>query len=70
VFTGYLIRRFGWDSYRRFYRKVSHGNFQLIFCKHYGMSFEEAWQRCRDESTAMASLMSRLRNDRLFNVLE
>lgn len=66
-FTGFLIRRFGWDHYRRFYSKADRWRFQSLFQRHFGMSFEEAWRRCHDESVAMASLNRRLQEDRLFN---
>ena len=43
VFTGYLIRRFGWDSIRGFYRKAERLRFRAVFWKHFGISFEDAW---------------------------
>jgi hypothetical protein len=67
IFTGFLIRRFGWDRYRLFYRKATRWRFRSIFRKHFGVNFEEAWHRCRDESVAMASLIKRRETDRLFN---
>jgi hypothetical protein len=69
AFTGFLVRRFGWDRYREFYRRAHRWTFRPGFEKHYGMSLEEAWLRCHDESVAMASLNRRLRQDRLFNPL-
>ena len=71
VFTGFLVRRFGWDRYRKFYRFDSKDRwtFRARFKKYYGMSLEEAWLRCHEESVAMASLNRRLRQDRLFNPL-
>jgi hypothetical protein len=68
-FTGFLIRRFGWDHYRRFYRKADRWTFRSFFKRQFGMSFEAAWQRCHDESVAMASLNRRLQEDALFNPL-
>lgn len=68
-FTGYLIRRFGWDHYRRFYRKADRWTFRSNFRRHFGMSFEAAWRRCHDHSVAMASLNRRLQDERLFNQL-
>jgi len=69
AFTGFLIRRFGWDHYRRFYRKVDRWTFRSYFRKHFGMSFEDAWRRCYEESAATVILNRRLREDRLFNPL-
>jgi hypothetical protein len=68
-FTGFLIRRFGWDCYRRFYSKADRWTFRSLFKTQFGMSFEAAWRRCHDESVAMASLNRRLHDDRLFNPL-
>jgi hypothetical protein len=68
-FTGFLIRRFGWHQYRRFYRKADRWTFRSLFQRQFGMSFEVAWRRCHDESVAMASLNRRLQEDRLFNPL-
>jgi hypothetical protein len=68
-FTGFLIRRFGWDHYRHFYSKVHRPTFRSLFQRQFGMSFEEAWGRCHDESVAMASLTRRLQKDGLFNSL-
>jgi hypothetical protein len=68
-FTGFLIRRFGWDHYRRFYRKADRWTFRSLFKRQFGMSFEAAWRRCDEESEAMASLNRRLREDWLFNPL-
>jgi hypothetical protein len=69
VFTGFLLRRFGWDRYRKFYRWTDRWTFRVRFKRYYGMSLEEAWLRCHDESVAMVSLNRRLREDRLFNLL-
>ncbi len=68
-FTGFLIRRFGWDHYRLFYSKAQRLTFRSVFQKHFGMSFETAWRHCHDESVAMASLNRRLQKDGLFNPL-
>jgi hypothetical protein len=68
-FTGYLIRRFGWDHYQRFYSKVDRWTFRSVFHRQFGMSFEAAWRRCHDETVAMASLNRRLQEDSLFNPL-
>jgi hypothetical protein len=54
-FTAFLIRRFGWDQYRQFYTKAVHRRFRSVFRRQFGMSFEDAWQRCHDECVVMAS---------------
>ena len=68
-FTGFLIRRFGWDRYGRFYSKADRWKFRTLFQRHFGMTFEAAWRQCHDESVAMASLNRTLQEDRLFNPL-
>jgi hypothetical protein len=50
AFTAFLIRRFGWAAYGRFYRKADRWAFRSRFARVFGMSFEEAWRICRDES--------------------
>lgn len=69
IFTGFLVRRFGWDRYKQFYRRANHWNFRSVFEKQFGVTLEEAWRRCPDETVAMASLSRRLREDQLFNPL-
>jgi hypothetical protein len=69
AFTGFLISRFGWDRYQRFYRKADRWTLRSVFKRHYGMSLEDAWRRCHDESVAMASLDRRRREDQLFNLI-
>jgi hypothetical protein len=66
-FTGFLIRRHGWDRYRRFYRKTRARRFESRFRKFFGLSLMEAQRRWLDEILAMASLNQRLLDDRLFN---
>ena len=63
-FTGFLIRHFGWDHYRGFYGKVSRLTFRSLFQRHFGMSFEEAWWRCHDESVERARLRLALKENR------
>jgi hypothetical protein len=69
VFTGFLIRRFGWDRYKRFYRMADPWTVRSAFKRQFGMGLEEAWRRCPDECVAMASLNRRLQEDWLFNPL-
>src|SRR5262245_13418511 len=41
-FTGWLIHRFGWTAYRRFFRAAKGGFAKRAFRQHFAMSFEEA----------------------------
>jgi hypothetical protein len=42
-FTGFLIGRFGWDAYERFYREQAGARqFDARFKKHFGMTLEQA----------------------------
>jgi hypothetical protein len=41
-FMGFLIRRFGWDHYRRFYSTADRWTFRPVFQRQFGMSFEAA----------------------------
>jgi hypothetical protein len=61
-FTGFLIRRFGKDAYRKFYRKSDALNFHAYFRKIFGISFEKAEWRWRTELQAMAVLNERLKS--------
>ena len=69
-FTGFLIRRFGWVRYRLFYRRADRWKLRSSFRRNFGLSLEAAWERCGDEAVAMVSLNRKLREDRLFNVIE
>lgn len=60
-FTGFLIRRFGWDSYRSFYRVANARNFRGQFGKLFGLTLEQAERRWRNELLAMEILAKRLR---------
>jgi hypothetical protein len=66
-FTGFLIRRFGWDRYRELYRRADRWTFRARFGRRFGVSLERAWRRWHDETVAMEALGRRLREDRLFN---
>jgi hypothetical protein len=48
-FTAFLIRRFGWDDYRTFFRKADSKNFKRTFQKCFEFSLEEAERLWRDE---------------------
>lgn len=69
-FTGFLIRRYGWDRYLDFYRKSRPTRFELGFRKYFGLSLMEAQRRWLAEILSMSSLNRRLRDDRLFNEFE
>ena len=44
-FTAFLMRRFGWDAYRRLYRKCDGQRFRAKFRKCFGLSLEDAhWE--------------------------
>jgi len=47
-FTGYLVRQFGWETYRRFYADANAKNFERAFERHFGvtlMAAEQNWKR-------------------------
>jgi hypothetical protein len=49
-FTGFLIRTFGLDAYRRFYRgQVQIRRFDERFSKHFGLTLEEVEEQWRKE---------------------
>jgi hypothetical protein len=48
-FTGHLIRRFGWDAFRRFYRRVTDRNFRSRFRVVFGRDYDEVEREWRDE---------------------
>lgn len=66
-FTGFLIRRFGWDAYREYYRRADQWTFRARFQKQFGISLEGAWQKWRDRSLTMEILRRRQRDDGLFS---
>jgi hypothetical protein len=44
-FTGFLIRRYGWDRYRQLYRSCNGRRFRAKFTRCFGVSLEKAeWQ--------------------------
>jgi hypothetical protein len=59
-FTGFLIRRFGWERYRTFYRSAFQSGFARRFQKFFGLSLAEAEARWRNEVLAMSVLRKRL----------
>jgi hypothetical protein len=47
-FTGFLVWRFGWDRYERFYRAIGKRRFEACFSRHFGVPFdaiEKAWRQ-------------------------
>jgi hypothetical protein len=51
-FTGFLIRRFGWESYRKFYRSAHRFNFRSRFQKVFGVSLDRAERQWRYDKLA------------------
>ena len=69
-FTGFLIRRFGWDAYREYYRRADQWTFRARFQKQFGISLEEGFGKYwRDRSLAIKTLLRRrLRNKAGFSI--
>ncbi len=59
-FTGFLIRRFGWQQYRKCYRLCNGRRFQAKFKACFGLSLEQAEWKWRNEILAMEVLVRRL----------
>lgn len=59
-FTGFLIRRFGWESYGKFYRSACGFNFRSGFKKAFGISLDRAECLWRYEKLAQNLLARRL----------
>jgi hypothetical protein len=51
-FTGFLVRRFGWDSYRRFFRRANGWRFPSAFRRSFGVSLSEAEVQWKQELLA------------------
>jgi hypothetical protein len=66
-FTGFLIRRYGWETYRRFYRKSGARKFDCCFRKVFGVTLGEAECQWRTELDVMAALGSRVRRNALLD---
>jgi hypothetical protein len=58
-FTGFLIRRYGWDRYRKLYRNCAGTRFRAKFQKYIGVSLEEAEWHWRNERIVMPILNRR-----------
>jgi hypothetical protein len=52
-FTGFLIRRYGRDAYRRFYREATRPHFHCAFQRHFGMTLKDAERHWRKELTVL-----------------
>jgi hypothetical protein len=62
-FTGFLINRYGWRAYRRFYRAVANwGCYRWVFRRHFGLSLEQAEKEWRSELIVPEVLRRRMRN--------
>jgi Tetratricopeptide repeat len=48
-FTGFLIRTFGWETYRKFFCRANEGNYEAVFEKDFGMGMLAAERRWRFE---------------------
>ncbi|HEY7328367.1 MAG TPA: hypothetical protein VH592_12035 [Gemmataceae bacterium] len=59
-FTGFLIRRYGWDCYRKLYRSCDGTRFREKVQKHIGVSLEKAEWQWRNEVIVMPILNRRL----------
>jgi hypothetical protein len=57
-FTGFLIRRFGWDKYRCMYRASTTKDFEAIFQKVYSLTVQEADAQWRNELIVTNALLS------------
>ena len=61
-FTGFLIRRYGWEKYRQFFRSCDVAKFAGDFAKHFRVSMEEAERQWRAEIAVTALLIHRVKN--------
>ena len=61
-FTGFLIRRYGWERYRRFYRRCVGPCFRAQFVRCFGVSLDKAEWQWRTELLVMEVLNRRRRS--------
>ena len=61
-FTGFLIRRYGWKRYRRFYRRCTGLRFRMQFLRCFGVSLEKAEWQWHNELVLMEVLNRRRRS--------
>ena len=62
-FTGFLIRRYGWQQYRKLFRLCDGIRFRAKFEKCFGVTLEKAEWQWRNEITIMEVLNRRLRRN-------
>jgi hypothetical protein len=62
-FTGFLIRRYGWESYRKFYRRCNGHRFLSKFRLCFGMTLEHAENLWRSELSALKAGNSALQGN-------
>jgi hypothetical protein len=63
TFAGFLIDRYGWRAYRRFYRTVaSWGCYRWVLRRHFGISLERAEKEWRNKLIVPEVLRRRARN--------
>jgi hypothetical protein len=60
-FTGFLIRRYGWQRFRDLYRKCKGTRFRAKFLKCFGLTLEKAEWQWRNELTVLEVLKRRTR---------
>jgi hypothetical protein len=60
-FTGFLIRRFGWENYRKFFRTASGFNYRSKFRRVFGVSLDRAERQWRCEKFAQELMAHRLK---------
>jgi hypothetical protein len=53
-FTGYLVRRFGWDHYLRFYRAAAEDNLEVVFRRTFREPLSEVERQWRADLFAQA----------------
>jgi hypothetical protein len=63
-FTGFLIRRFGWQRYRRFYLSQAAwgGFYRWVFRRHFGLTLEKAEWQWRNELLVPGAIRRRMRS--------
>jgi hypothetical protein len=62
-FTGFLVRRFGWQQYHKFFRHCNGIRFRAKFKKCFGVTLEKAEWQWRNEVNIMPILNARVRRN-------
>lgn len=60
-FTGFLVRRYGWERFRKLFRRCNRNRFPARFKKYIGVTLEKAEWQWRSEIMVMDVLNRRLR---------